>query len=1383
MRACCLPIIMALALSWGAAWAQPAPGPFAPDEHTLLLYHFDEGEGTVAHDASGRGQDGLLKGAQWAKGKFGGGLWFDGTDDSVFLEHPDALRNLPQITVECWFNQEATWGRRFLVGHDVGFHFEVDDAAGMSISLYNQGGAVNNAEGKPHQQVAMGGVSIRPGRWHHLAITYNGREVAYFLDGVLRGRRTDAPKDFLLGAQSRGLWVGCYVDMDYYFSGLIDEVRVSDVVRYDPEGALQPGGKVFDMPQPTHPLRAASAVRTPQTTGQATLKLTLKQLWGDSAEGWVCLKPPGKPAAIVGQYQWTEKPAGPVELSFDVSDEATADGTYLVGLKHVKGWYYALTAAELVRAGKTVGKWTGEARVRWTFQPPVLAAVEVGPPRGRSAHQSAMPSASHAASRAQVSAPTDGLLLLPADADWVTGALELDPGEAGETPLMLGDGSCEWWLHVPEDTIYRVHLRYAAAAARPCDIVIDGDDLNDYNMCALNVTGRSTARDAFWEYQGTVSLKAGTHWLRLQDVLPDVVALWLEPTDRRPERKVPWARFSSWDTLPGAADWQVHPEFGDASGRVEARGEALVFAAEFRNTDPGHLFAGDRVRFTCPGKWDLEPCGRLDFTFQGTGSGHVAALSAVDAKGDEKLLWRHRDTQTEPVEVAAPLNFEGNNVFDPARVVALCLDLDEGNEQPATPHSWQVTLGDLAFVRRDVLAEPPDLRERQRTALQAVSAHQQRLLPLTYDLTPAKVRRWARPVIPEQHPLFAATEPRPVTRATMGMNLEFTGARDISAGAMKSFHEDYDFGRVCWPHIGILPQRRNFQTDEQYQAALAQMEERLRDVERRGLWLFDIWGYVPFGEAGPTPRVEPEHHAALLRVFGHRFLGYDNGEQDGRYIGSYADRGSFTDRRGGWEDFVKWDEGICNDSMNYMNATGSLNYSHYYGERGARMLGLETAQGLPSDTLMFAFLRGASKQYGRLTYQATSIWNRFGYNMYHERRTEGGGGYGQGPHKGCSLSLHKRLFFQSYTGGDSIVGTETAQFTGDQLPNGAQELSPLGRQHLEIKEWVEKHPDRGVLFTPVAFMLDFYNGWNMPRHLYRSDKYKIWGKLPYEKEDYAIDQFFRLVWPGYEDCSYLRNERGFITPTPYGDIFDVVTNRCRPDILKQYTTLILLGEVEITPEVAANLEGFVRDGGDVWVDARGAAQLPAALTGLTLGEQAQACTTAWLGNTTPFAERPYTYTVATLAGAQPKLINEAGHPVITVQSVGEGRVFVCLADHWMTDRLEYAEPKLVNMEPPYRLLKGVERYLDYYLRQFLPVTVEPAGLNVRVNCYGDDPQRLLVSLTNNELFADWEGQVRLRSGTVTAVRDLRREQALEPAALSKMRVPAGDVALLDVRVE
>jgi len=33
----------------GPTWRKP----FQPDEHTVVLYHFDEGEGNVAHDACG----------------------------------------------------------------------------------------------------------------------------------------------------------------------------------------------------------------------------------------------------------------------------------------------------------------------------------------------------------------------------------------------------------------------------------------------------------------------------------------------------------------------------------------------------------------------------------------------------------------------------------------------------------------------------------------------------------------------------------------------------------------------------------------------------------------------------------------------------------------------------------------------------------------------------------------------------------------------------------------------------------------------------------------------------------------------------------------------------------------------------------------------------------------------------------------------------------------------------------------------------------------------------------------------------------------------------------------------------------------------------------
>ncbi len=297
--------------------------------------------------------------------------------------------------------------------------------------------------------------------------------------------------------------------------------------------------------------------------------------------------------------------------------------------------------------------------------------------------------------------------------------------------------------------------------------------------------------------------------------------------------------------------------------------------------------------------------------------------------------------------------------------------------------------------------------------------------------------------MPEEHPRFAQSDPKPVTRATLGYELHCTGARSIDASTLDNYHKYYDFGDVCWPHIGTCPQRKDYATDADYAAALTSMEQQFEEVRRRGLSVFDIWGYVPFDNNYPA-RIAPEHREILTRVLGDRFLGFDNGEQDGRYIGGFAANGRHTNRREGWDDFVRWDEQICRDSQNYMNATGSLNFSHYYGERNCRTLGLETAQGLPSDTLMFAFLRGAGKEYGRLLTQATSVWNRFGYKMYSGRKTEGAGGYGYGPNKGCSLSLHKRLFLSSYLGGHSIVGTETAQFTADLLPTGASGTQPAG---------------------------------------------------------------------------------------------------------------------------------------------------------------------------------------------------------------------------------------------------------------------------------------------------------------------------------------------------
>ncbi|MBI2298513.1 MAG: LamG domain-containing protein [Armatimonadetes bacterium] len=1341
-----------------AAFAQAGSplAPFEADGHTLLLYHLDEGTGAAAKDSSKYGYDGELQGAVWAKGRYGGGLRFDGKKACVFRQMTETITGLRQITVECWFNQDNPEGRQFLLGKDVTFHYDLSEGSATSLSIYNEGGGKPNAEGRPHQHLGFGGLSLRLRKWHHNAVTYDGQWMSFFVDGVLR-HRVEAARDFSLGVNSRGLWLGCYVGMDFWFSGLLDEVRVSDCVRYDPERKLAVGGQVFAMPGKTRPVKA---VRQPVKTGLARLDVTLRKRYGGDAAGWVYLQPPRGKAAIVGQYALHDAEA---RLSLDVSDELAGDGTYVLGLEPTEqAGYFAVTHAALTAGGRLLAEWTGEALSRRTFDPPVLVRLR---PVGLSYGEPAP------------------VVLFPGGEARMGGELEVVTDSPDGLPLLSGDGFAEYWVDLPQAAAWRVYLRYTSAALRPCDIVIDGDDLHPYNMAAHDRTETGAPQDALWRYQGTAVLSRGLHWIRIQDVLPDIAGLRLDPVAAAPSYSVPWERFPvpEGSFLAQAHDWRAEPLHGAPAGASATNlANGLLFTTFFQSDKPGDLDAGDAVRLRLAGKWDLEPFGRLTFRFAGSGSGHVAALRLVDAKGDEKLLWQARDTEAGPRDVSVPVSFEGNDVFDPGHVVAVCLDLDEGNVKAARAGAFAGSLVGLRFERRDVVAEPEGYAELLVKARKALAAWLKTAGRRPAPLVSPGFRPWTKPVVPEEHPLFAAADPKPVTRATLGYGFHTTGARGISTDTLDDFHRFYDFGDICWPHIGICPLRSQYPDEAKYQAALQDFEKQLLAVRDRGLYVFDVWGYVPYEQGFPWTAA-PEHKAILLKVFGDRFLGFDNGEQDGRYIGSYADRGTFTDRRGGWEDFVAWDKHVCADGQDYMNATGSLNFSHYYGERGARMLGLETAQGLPSDTLMFAFLRGAGKQYGRLTYQATSIWSRFGYNIYSGRKTDGGQGYGFGPHKGCSLSLHKRLFLSGFLNGHSISGSETSQFTADRLENGAPELSPLGRQHLDILEWTRKHPDRGVQYTPVAFMLDFHNGWNMPRHLYRGDKYKIWGKLPYEKGDYLIDHLFRLVWPGYEDASYLRNERGFLTPTPYGDLFDVLTNRCHPDILKQYTSLMLLGDVEITPEVAANLTAFVAGGGDLLLDARHAAALPAAVTGVTLGAEAHGVTSHVLATGRSFDEQPYTYSVLTAAGAKALLVNELGHPLLTLAPHGKGRVIVCAVDHWMTDALKYEVPEIVNMESPYRLLHGVRAVLDGYFASFSPVEVKPGGLGIQVNCFAGG-KRLLVGLFNQDLFAAWQGTLHLRRGAVAGAAELWHGRKLPAAAEIPLSIAAGDVAMVELRL-
>ena len=82
----------------------------------LILHHtYDEGQGTIAADASGNGHDGEISNPEWDSGKdgFGGALRFggEGSDAYVTVESTDTL-NVNECTFMAWINADHWDGTR-----------------------------------------------------------------------------------------------------------------------------------------------------------------------------------------------------------------------------------------------------------------------------------------------------------------------------------------------------------------------------------------------------------------------------------------------------------------------------------------------------------------------------------------------------------------------------------------------------------------------------------------------------------------------------------------------------------------------------------------------------------------------------------------------------------------------------------------------------------------------------------------------------------------------------------------------------------------------------------------------------------------------------------------------------------------------------------------------------------------------------------------------------------------------------------------------------------------------------------------------------------------------------------------------------------------------
>ncbi len=274
---------------------------------------------------------------------------------------------------------------------------------------------------------------------------------------------------------------------------------------------------------------------------------------------------------------------------------------------------------------------------------------------------------------------------------------------------------------------------------------------------------------------------------------------------------------------------------------------------------------------------------------------------------------------------------------------------------------------------------------------------------------------------------------------------------------------------------------------------------------------------------------------------------------------------------------------------------------------------------------------------------------------------------------GPSLSWYRKNYYLYYMSGASAIYLEQGfdQFFKPGPGEHPFQLNQLGRITDEFVRFAEKHPDRGTPYTPVAFLLDPANGFEMTN-------YPHW---PFEvsqidRGDRALRELFGVAYyPGLvvEGEPAIADRQPLVSGV-FGDIFDVLTaadvrgSKSKfSSLLPAYRAVVAGVRVEWSDEWIKRLDEYVRNGGTLVVNAAQIKRLPEQLLGVRLtneiGKAHNARCLAPGEDVQDLKGQIFRYEQVELKGATPLMTTLSDQPLVTVNNVGKGNVvFVAVPD-------------------------------------------------------------------------------------------------------------------------
>lgn len=323
-------------------------------------------------------------------------------------------------------------------------------------------------------------------------------------------------------------------------------------------------------------------------------------------------------------------------------------------------------------------------------------------------------------------------------------------------------------------------------------------------------------------------------------------------------------------------------------------------------------------------------------------------------------------------------------------------------------------------------------------------------------------------------------------------------------------------------------------------------------------------------------------------------------------------------------------------------SSGMTAYAHLCRRWGAQTVGYENTAVVSSLAMRWAFLRGSARQYGGMTANYRSCNFGDSATIYAEKNYfyaapkyvldnwyDVFAGAGMTWYKfdlwhayfaGCSLFYHEQGHDEFWKPGGQAAGMKPLQ------------LSPKGKLVDQFLTLTRNRPERGVPFTPIAFLLDPAHGWDPHHYLptyFDLDPALNPDLLRYDRHARMLQEWFWLAYHPYgkRDSDLNSGVNPVSVPGMFGNVFDVlVADAERLDILDAYPVVILAGELELSREVGRRLRRYLEAGGTLVLSAghvRGPGVADLDLPGL--GPESESGECVWLPSQRRYACQRFRY--------------------------------------------------------------------------------------------------------------------------------------------------------------